>query len=712
MEITHEQHLHNLYMESSSMSTSLASNKSPASPHRGNNVAKRLTGLMKRHKRTPPRSNNSGNNNSNTTDYYSSNASVASRNSRSVASDNLSTTISVEGMMSVGNYTIASHDTVKVSNKTGKVEEDETNKMKKRWDKLKRMMTKGVKKDGTVPSTDRPRTQSDEFQRKRTEQTRWRAQSEDTVPVRARSAPTTRTEQRMLDQSIRGRLDGLDVLSLGSARYRSLPLPEASRKEGDDFPDFSFAGQPHVHSHKKMVRDMLWSSSGRSPPEMILEGFLPGGDDRWSVRIEPIKTTPDVPPPAAATSSSFSLCAEAPPGLEPADTDDYEISDDGSPVMPPHKLWNTLWGSDPPPANMTDLAKVGVDENEDPLLNLAAERSIPIDIDEDTFIVTHREHVIAIQDIAALPLAAGRFSSALSIFAKLLKGLQLMEEKELKFLIGSTHHNMGIVYMWDGQFENALKSFTEAVEARKRYLPPNHPDTVVSLVRKGMACFALSMFDAALEALEATMPMIPSDSLIRSKVLNSRGVVYYKKGDFSAALRDLTSSLEIQRQWLDSPVRRESIVYDAAITLSNMGKLYLERSDHDLAYYVFEEALLLQTTLFRKDKDIVLESMSNLAIAKAKGGQTKKALQILGACLRTQNKRFGTESTQSIETLGMMAFIYAQQDSNEDALKCYSSVKRWQKTHIPNDHPSSVKTKERIRVLEEKIGKSSLSMWI
>jgi hypothetical protein len=35
-----------------------------------------------------------------------------------------------------------------------------------------------------------------------------------------------------------------------------------------------------------MVKHMLWTSGGRSKPEMILEGFSPGTRDRWTVEME------------------------------------------------------------------------------------------------------------------------------------------------------------------------------------------------------------------------------------------------------------------------------------------------------------------------------------------------------------------------------------------------------------------------------------------
>jgi hypothetical protein len=94
--------------------------------------------------------------------------------------------------------------------------------------------------------------------------------------------------------------------------------------------------------------------------------------------------------------------------------------------MPTHKLWNMLWGPNPAPSNLTDLE--GVSETDDPLLNLVAENSISIDIDEDTFIASNRDHMQSILEITTLPLSKGQFDAALMIFFKPLKSQT--EERE------------------------------------------------------------------------------------------------------------------------------------------------------------------------------------------------------------------------------------------------------------------------------------------
>lgn len=669
------------------------------------------------------------------------------RDSQSVASAD---GLSLEGVVSLA-QTATSHDTLKASN-TSSNRTSQSKKAKGRgWNKLKRMM--GVaKSDSSDNASGEPSTSffssstgigikqarscdfdapnySSKNARARTSESAASVLSNDTnnnnnnnsdrklVNNRVRSTPDSKTdtvgtstnvdalEQRIIDDSIRGRRDGIDVIAFGGA----LTVQNVA-VANDDFPKLSFTGSNFDWSPADIMFNMLWNS-GSSQPEMILEGFVPGGDDRWSVKMEQSAVAA-----AAATSTTTTTNGKRESSSPMHDHQDenkliYDVvtdDDNGSPALPTQELWATLWGPDPAPTRFTDLNKYNVrnndDATEDPVLLLAAECSVPIDVDEDTFIISAPQHLRAIHDIAAVPLSQGDFELALAIFGKLLKGMDFMENKQLKFLKGTTLHNLAMIYLWQGDYEKALIYFELACKQRVKHLPKNHPDTVVSLVRKGMVLFALERFGEAVAAFEVALPMTPAETLARAKVQSNLGVAYcYHQSDSVAALKQFTMSLEMQRTWLDSSVRREALVLDAAVTLTNMGKLYMERSEWDLASTVYEEALLLRTSILRKDEAIVLDSMTSLAVAKARFGDMKHALQILHSCTKLKNARLGQGSPSSIETIGLMGYLYMKTEKTEDAGRCLSAVKRWQKANLAPDHPSVLQTNAINTVLQESL---------
>ena len=596
------------------------------------------------------------------------------RDNQSVNSDQ-GTTQSLEGVQSLTSY--ISHETVKASNTTIVKHPTPSGKKKGGWTKLKRMI--GVK---TTSSSDDHSTATDNEDSK---SVGTPSRDKPSITKRVRSFPHNRTRahseeilkeqhrQEMSDDSLVGRLDGIDLMALGGVQSRRdelLTIDEHASTE----PTMSFIGDSFILKPPQIIHKMLH----RQPTEIFLDGFIPGVSDRWSVRIED---------PALLASSS----------------------DGGSPHVSTLKLWNSLWGSDPPPdiVNRNDLDDTS--NNDEPILQLAAECSVPIDVDEDTFMISTREHLCAVHEIASLPLQKGNFELALGIFYKLLKGLSLHPDHD--FLTGTVLHNIGILQCWQGDYQKALSSFTKATEERIKHLPKNHPDIIVSMIRKGMMYFALEQFDDAVAVLEVALPLVGKDHITKAKIQNNLGVIYYYQGDSLSALKEFTKSLEIQRLWLDAASRREPLVVDAAITMGNMARVYMDRSDYQLACHVYEEALLLQTTIFAKDTDVVLASVTNLALATAKSGNVKRAIQILHGCLRSKNARFGVNSAKSIETIGLLGHLYTKRRDYPGAMKCFSTVRKWQMSKLPSGHPAHQQTKALIAVIEDEIGDDS-SVWV
>lgn len=525
----------------------------------------------------------------------SSNASI------SAIGDN-ATQYSADGEKSVA-MTVSSQKTVKVSNRKPEKPDQDSGKWvksKSAWMSLKRLV-------GNAPDATHRRTHSKsvDFELKSKTKSssaiwssnsqRRRVLSEDGANQQRQREPQSVLSARVtshLDLAIKGRLDGVDILSLGPARMSTLmrrpDVMETRRQEMFDPLRFSFVGASYTKQAAELVTDMIWSSGGKMSPELVLEGYLPGGGDRWAVKLgnENGKENPNKLQPRGISKDD--------------DDSTAELTEDGSTNMPSHKLWNHIWGDEatpPAPTHMKSGKSSSEDEDED-VMKLAAVCSIPVDLDEDAFIINSPEHFRSIHDVAMVPLQARRFGAALKVLEKLMRGLEEQNNARFEHLKACTQHNIGIILMFESKFEEASEKFHRAVTIRAGCLSQLHPDVAVSLMRRGEAQFALGNFKDALNSFEAALAMSPTEDTTRAKMLNNIGVVHYQQDNFADALKAFTSALEIQRQWLDGAVRRESIVYDASITLGNMGKIFLELSENEVAYSVYEEACLVRRISF------------------------------------------------------------------------------------------------------------------
>ena len=284
----------------------------------------------------------------------------------------------------VAGNTLASNDeTIIISNKTAALKPfyeqikgrhhntTSTDSKKNPWRKLKKMIH--AKKDDLEEETPFPSGRSRSLSHPSVRldfddayPMRKRVESDQVRSSKSKSKQAANATQE-LDDAIRGRFDGMDILSLGSARRVSIPRS----------PDLLTRDEPLLTA-KDMVADMLRMSAGRHPPELILEGFI--ANDRWLVRIESMASADGVP--------------------QLQSTDD-ESSMDGSPNFSTPKLLASIWGRDrtPPPSHAQPE-----DVNQYDVFQLAASCSVPIDIDEETFIIDTPAHCQAVHDIAAVPL--------------------------------------------------------------------------------------------------------------------------------------------------------------------------------------------------------------------------------------------------------------------------------------------------------------------
>jgi tetratricopeptide (TPR) repeat protein len=143
----------------------------------------------------------------------------------------------------------------------------------------------------------------------------------------------------------------------------------------------------------------------------------------------------------------------------------------------------------------------------------------------------------------------------------------------------------------------------------------------------------------------------------------------------------------------------------------NMGKVYLRKGDYDLSYFVFEEACLMQTSTFRKDHDIVLMSLDNMARVHTKNGNHAESLRIFTSVSRSQESRFGVESEAYIETIGMKGITHFKLLEFEEALECLNKVSTWQNRKMSPSHPAIRNTRDMIKQVKRCI-EGEEPMWV
>ena len=255
-------------------------------------------------------------------------------------------------------------------------------------------------------------------------------------------------QQEFHDDMIRARFDGIDVLRSGTsqAAFASLSLGiEGLDALWNSTLDFTFTGRSTRLSPEQAVTDMLWSSSGREPPEMILDGTGPGADGRWSVRIEEARQK---------ENGDVQLLQRRKTTAELQPLPSSVTFDGGTPLVPTSELRRRIWGPDSGPAHLIESSESTTEEDDSSaddkqIVNFAARCSVPIDIDDDSFMICKTEHIQSIYDLSGRLLAKGNFRTTSRLFDMMLHGLDGAAcIPELVFAKGAVLHNMGVIKMW------------------------------------------------------------------------------------------------------------------------------------------------------------------------------------------------------------------------------------------------------------------------
>lgn len=229
-------------------------------------------------------------------------------------------------------------------------------------------------------------------------------------PSRLKSTLYRAIPTRTKDDAIKGRLDGIDVISLGSCRCVSYIGSK----------DKALAGQRYTL--RSMVSDTIWATLNVFP-EMVLEGFAPNGNDRWTVLIEEDSSSDDVTSMRQKVMrqrnkmKKQSHKSSIRSNRENGDDENYS-----SKLIPTPLLMTQIWGKEgpPPPTNSLQFERADHEYESKPGCGLRALSSCPIHSEKDIFLIQESDHLHSVHSFAVVPLKVSLFIPSIPIISQQL----------------------------------------------------------------------------------------------------------------------------------------------------------------------------------------------------------------------------------------------------------------------------------------------------
>lgn len=324
--------------------------------------------------------------------------------------------------------------------------------------------------------------------------------------------------------------------------------------------------------------------------------------------------------------------------------------------------------------------------------NLRASRrtSLPVDVD-DVRVVGGIKNVASIQEKALVHLKQNEFEQALELYEDIIfnyysffeKVLATRDEfssedvtKELsnfKPYIGASLHNLGVIHLLKGDYEEAFSFFKRAVDNRRACLGEDSPDCITSLVRLATCRFAMDNFADAHTNLEMALALAGSkarttnDYCQLGEILNNLGCLSYMSGQPTKAMKLFRESLDVQLAVLNSTLyggskfSAHSATLSISITRGNIGFLALVLKDVSSGILALESALREQRLLLKGAHVTLVSTMDHLAVANLLEGRTQKAIKMLRRIYELQRIAHGPNDPRCTATKHKILTIRGQQ---------------------------------------------------
>ena len=266
--------------------------------------------------------------------------------------------------------------------------------------------------------------------------------------------------------------------------------------------------------------------------------------------------------------------------------------------------------------------------------------------------------------------------------------------------IGSALHNIGIINMLRGDFDQAFKFLDRAVSNRTNDLGAGHPDHLASVCRRAVCQFARENFEAAGRDLQNALTLARGnletlpDRRLCAEILNNLACISYMCNFHTKPTALLRESLEMQLSVSDdslycgSKFSCHSSALNISVTKANIGFLALVSRDTPKAIPLLQSAFREQCLLLRGAHVTLISTMDHLSVAHLLAGNNVKSVQVLRRMFHMQVDEFGPSDPRCQMTKYRIEMVEDEEASDrvQSALQA-----------IPN--------------LESQVGKKSVSLF-
>ncbi len=319
-------------------------------------------------------------------------------------------------------------------------------------------------------------------------------------------------------------------------------------------------------------------------------------------------------------------------------------------------------------------AMAGQHDKAQPLLEEALELT-KADLGPD-----HRDTLGGMANVATGYWKLKQLDKSVPLFEELLP---LFEKK-----LGRDHQdtqrtvaNLGVNYKDAGRLKEAIPLLEEAYRASKKFpeLRIAGPNLLDAYAKAGQHDKALPLLEEVLELTKAEFGTEHPNTLTS---MGKLGLAYLEAGQLDKALPLLEEVLKLTRAKDDLP--------GTLLRMNNLAQAYLKAKQLDKALPLFEESLELHRAKLGTDHPDTLRSMYNLAQAYLEAKQLDKALPLFEKVLPLLEKKLGRTHRQTQMTVANLGVNYMEVGRVAEALPLLEEALELTKAEHGPNHPSTL----------------------
>ena len=262
-----------------------------------------------------------------------------------------------------------------------------------------------------------------------------------------------------------------------------------------------------------------------------------------------------------------------------------------------------------------------------------------------------------LNDLASAHFRLGHYDAAL---AQLIEALAIRRRLDAKagHAAGSPRtatllNNLGLMHYLSGKPADAEPLFKEALELRRRILPPDHPDIAQTLTNLGLLYKDQQRTTEAADMLEAALTIrrraLRPDHIKIAQAQHNLAMVRQQAGDFAQAQSLFESAL---RRLRDAVGENHPLV---AIAYNDYGALFLALGDAVRAERNYRLALAIRRLILPADHPHLAWSLTGLGRALTLLGRPQEAEPLLSEALAIRQKALSAGHPLIAETASALA---------------------------------------------------------